>query len=220
MSDSRRSKITKPNTKSPKVRKITCKVRGCKKVKNLNIDGYCESRARRPLQTGDLYDKCQECSEVVSEKQSGITCDKCEIWHHIECVNISDDQYKSLVSASDHGSHIFHWYCQFCRPKCVEAVAKIELLESQTRNLATNMAKLTERVGKLENNLGKEVKSNVRIQLDEKADIDKRKMNLIVCNMRESEPPNALKGSAWYTDDKKNCGYQELFKNSRGILRY
>ena len=193
---SRRNRITKPNTKTPRMRQITCKVRACKRVKNLNVDGYCETHRRRPVQTGDLYDKCQECSEVVLVDQYGVTCDKCEIWHHIECVGITNDQYKCLFSETN----IFQWYCRFCKPKCLEAVAKIELLESQTRNLASNVVKLTERVSKLENNITKEVKSNVRTQIDETVDIERRKMNLVVHNIPESLPDN---NNGWYNAEKK-----------------
>ena len=150
----------------------------------------------------------------MKDTHKGVTCDKCEIWHHIECVNISDEQYKSLFAGFDYATPVFHWYCRFCKPRCIEAVAKIDLLESQTRNLATNMAKLTERVGKLENNIKKEVISNVRTQIDEKVDIDKRKMNLIVHNLPEPVKPSISKGvdNAWYTDDKKAADTRAFVK--------
>ena len=64
------------------------------------------------------------------------------------------------------------------------------------------MVRLGERVDAIENNMGKKVVDRVRTQLDEREDIERRKMNIIVHNLPETHPPQD-RNSRWYTDDKK-----------------
>ena len=80
---------------------------------------------------------------MVKVGEPGVACDKCEIWYHIECVGITADEYKYMVSDGNSATPKFYWYCRYCKPKCVEAVAKVDLLETQTRNLATKVEKLS-----------------------------------------------------------------------------
>ena len=93
-----------------------------------------------------MYDTCLQCSELVEEGQNGVCCDKCCIWFHIECVGMNKKQYKHMIEDSNKGKPMFYWYCHHCREKCVEAIAKIDLLENQTKNLATKVTKLDDRV--------------------------------------------------------------------------
>ena len=102
----------------------------------------------------------------------------------------------------------FHWFCRFCRNKCIEAIANIDLLENQTRNLAVNLTKLTERVAAIEGNVTKEVTTNVRSQLNERSEIDRRKNNVMVMNLPEPVVEKQANGkevsSTWYTKIKKD----------------
>ena len=199
---SRRDKLTQPNTKSPKFREPTCKVRGCKVKRGLNSDGFCKTHVKRVLDVRDLYADCKECSEEVKTGQSALTCDKCSIWYHIECVHITDEQYKVIMDANETDKNMFHWYCRFCRDRCIEAVAKIDLLEGQTRNLASNVDKLNDRVDQLEAKMSKTVVNNVRTELDERGDIERRKYNVMVFNLPET-PQKPGKPNTWYTDELK-----------------
>ena len=201
-SGSRRNVTLKPNTKSSHYSTRTCKVRACKS-KNLNPDtGFCIKHARSKFNNDDLYEKCRECSEMVTSIEYGVTCSKCDFWYHTKCVGISQDQYKCMIEDGNRDNPLFHWYCRFCREKCIEAVAKIDLLENQTRNLATDLTKLDQRVDALEAKLSGKVKETVRSQLEQKFDIDRRKFNVIVFNAPESVQSDT--DTPWQTDKKKS----------------
>ena len=137
---SRRPVIQQPNTKSSHYRSRTCKVKSCKVRNDLNNDGYCRTHTKSNYNNADLYEKCRECSEMVDGVQYGVECEKCNFWYHIECVNMTTEQYKCMIQNAS--QNMFHWYCRFCKKQCVEAVAKIDLLENQTRNLSSKIIKL------------------------------------------------------------------------------
>ena len=85
---------------------------------------------------------------------------------------------------------MFYWYCRHCREKCEEAIAKIDLLENQTKNLATKVTKLDDRVKEIEGRMTKNVHETIRSQLDERNDVERRKMNV-------------GHDRAWYNKNKK-----------------
>ena len=200
---SRRAKLTEPNTKSPVFKPVkqkvqTCKLKSCKVTKNLDIGGYCKSHVRKHVNIGELYAECRQCAEEVKAAQCAIACDKCAVFYHIECIGVSKEKYKMIMEDAALDQPALHYYCPFCRVKCMEAVAKIDLLEGQTRNLASNVAKLTERVENLESKVVKTVSQNVRTELDERNDIERRKNNVVVFNMPESNTKDS-----WYSNDIK-----------------
>ena len=178
--------IQRPNTKSSHYRPRTCKVRACKVRNDLNNDGYCRNHTKSGYNNADLYEKCRECSEMVDGEQYGVECEKCQFWYHIECVNMKVEQYKCMIKKSgNENSCMFHWYCRFCKKQCIEAVAKIDLLENQNRNLTSKIMKLDERVDALESKISTNVKKDISSQLDEREDINRRKYNVVVLNLPE-----------------------------------
>ena len=200
-----------------KLKRKTCMVKSCKVTLNLNGLGFCVKHVKKGISNDLLYDSCRECSYLVKVGEPGVTCDKCEIWYHVECVGISEDEYRCMLKDANLASPKFHWYCRFCKQKCIEAVSKVDLLETQTRNLATKVEKLSERVNTIESSMSKSVKENVRSSLDERADIERRKHNLIVLNMAESNIDGA---SAWYTAKKKEADlalFSEIAESSLDI---
>ena len=208
---SRHDKIVKPNTVSSKFKEPTCKLRSCKAKKGLNTDGFCKVHVRKSVNASELYSECKECTNEVKESQQGLCCDKCSMWFHIECIGVSLDQYKFIIDANKNDMSMFYWYCRFCRDRCVEAVAKIDLLEGQTRTLASNVATLNERVDKLETKISSSVVHNVRSELDERADIDRRKYNVVVFNVEESKVAgNKNVQNAWYTEKRKEADMEKF----------
>ena len=201
---SRRAKLKGPNTTSPVFRPVklkiqTCKIKNCRVTKNLDKSGFCKSHIRKNVDIGELYSECRQCADEVTKEQCAVACDKCAVFYHIECIGISQEKYKVIMEDAALNQPALHYYCPFCRVKCMEAVAKIDLLEGQTRTLASNVAKLTERVDNLESKVAKTVTQNVRTELDERNDIERRKNNILVFNMTEPETTD----NAWYSNDVK-----------------
>ena len=212
---SRRAKLTEPNTKSPVVRPVkpikhkiqTCKLKSCRVTKNLDKDGYCKSHVRKCVNIGELYSECRQCAEEVKSGQCAVACDKCSVFYHIECIGVSQEKYKIIMEDAALDQPVLHYYCPFCRVKCMEAVAKIELLEGQTRNLASNVAKLTERFENVESKVVKTVTQNVRTELDERHDIEQNNVLVfLVCLV--------------YNNKKRKESRSNKHDNSTQILYY
>ena len=52
---------------------------------------------------------CPICRTTVHVHQFAVSCDRCNYWHHVQCVNMSDRMYV------DHSDTIdLHWYCTPC----------------------------------------------------------------------------------------------------------
>ena len=208
--------ITKPNTVSPHVnarnninKAPTCKVRACRAKLNLNDRGFCPTHIRVGLKTAELYVNCKECGDEVFKQDNGVSCDKCFIWYHIQCVGMSAKQYECMMKDSDSSNPMFHWYCRFCKNRCMEAVAKIDLLENQTSNLASKIGVLNDRVDALETKMSKTVKTTVTSEMDERTDIDRRKLNVMVFNLPE-QASDVSKQSSWYTQEIKDADLASL----------
>ena len=147
---------------------------------------------------------CPECDKLVGNDEAGVECDKCLTWYHIQCVGITVNQYKVMVEEGSSRCK-FHWYCKPCKPRVIEAVEKIDLLESTTRRIAINVEKLTTRMDTMERKMSSTVVTNVRSELDERSDINRRRLNLMIYNVPTpviDDQPIGQKNS-WYTDKKK-----------------
>ena len=52
---------------------------------------------------------CKICKSKVKDNDSSIRCDICNMWSHIECVNISPKTYVKLQD-----DDVSAWYCPIC----------------------------------------------------------------------------------------------------------
>lgn len=59
---------------------------------------------------------CKICVREVVVGAKGVSCDGCEDWHHLGCVNITNKIYKSLYEAENLKINI-KWYCKDCDEK-------------------------------------------------------------------------------------------------------
>ena len=50
---------------------------------------------------------CGDCGNVISEMDTGIMCEVCDMWHHAKCAGVSDEAYAVL-----HGNEAMHCYCK------------------------------------------------------------------------------------------------------------
>jgi hypothetical protein len=66
-------------------------------------------------------DSCLLCQKEVKGQDSGLGCDMCGDWYHIQCVRIKNEIYKILQKGSKGDLGGVHWYCK----QCFGAVAKL-----------------------------------------------------------------------------------------------
>ena len=184
------------------------------------MHGYCKVHIRRDMDQKGIYGMCPECDKMVDYDEFGVTCDKCLTWYHIHCVGISDEQYKCMLSDGSRGRPQFHWYCQRCNDRVKEAVSKIDLLESKTRETAVKVENLIQRMDKVESKMSKDVVKNVRCEMDERADIDRRKLNVIVYNMPQHEVSGIdNEKTAWYSEKKIKADRDEFLRIAQKSLK-
>ena len=92
-------------------------------------------------------DICQTYDQKVLDVQKAISCDKCLIWYHILCQDISNRQYEMIKSLKDK----IIWLCNDCQTnenKCKQEITNlkknIEVLTKEINDLKTGMEKQIE----------------------------------------------------------------------------
>jgi hypothetical protein len=51
---------------------------------------------------------CPICRTRVTENQPGMVCDRCNAWHHADCLYIDEEEYQELCNSSG------EWFCTCC----------------------------------------------------------------------------------------------------------
>ena len=54
----------------------------------------------------DLNGICPECKKKVTYRSKGVECDCCLNWYHVNCGDISDNEYRNISETV--------WYCRKC----------------------------------------------------------------------------------------------------------
>ena len=177
---------------------VACKSVNCKKTKDL-VDGFCPSHLKmtnvEKLTT--LY-PCNVCTKEIADKQSAMCCEYCLKWHHITCVNMSKEVYDILFKETIDG---ISWYCQTCKDKAKEAISKVSSIEQQNKVIKEDVAELKEKVQNIEKTISIQVKESINSSIQEKDDIQPRKLNLIIYGVPEHDPNDENK-SNWDNDAK------------------
>ena len=143
---------------------------------------------------------CLKCEDALGENDEVIECHGCKDWCHKACSSLTAAQYSCLQG----GGNFIQWFCQKCRGKEGEEQSRTRL-EAQMAGLMRMMMTVTEKLGrleaeyssqkKIEEKIEKIVDKKVQEYLEEKEEKEKRKLNIIVCNLPESteENPEARK---------------------------
>jgi hypothetical protein len=83
-----------------------------------------EERAEEMGECGDggkeRKGKCGDCGKEV--KETGLGCEICDKWFHIECQGITPIEYKAINAATKY----VHWYCRGCDTGVVNMWRKIK----------------------------------------------------------------------------------------------
>lgn len=147
-------------------------------------------------------DICPNCENTVKTEENGLNCEDCCHWWHAKCCNISDEKYEWLAESDN-----IVYVCDQCRSKGKDdsnsnaAIMKklSEMMLCMQTVLASNDKitmvnnDLVQRVTALEssrNIVQEEIKANitkqVKEEMGESAEREKRRLNLIIQNVPES----------------------------------
>ena len=126
-----------------------------------------------------------------------IQCELCLSWFHTVCVDIADDAYLWLKKLTG-----TRWFCDGCNPKLENLMEKANSIEAETKVLKTDMTNVMDRLQKVEKKLEGSVHKEIGSALNERTDIERRKMNLIVFNLPEPEMPSETPNNAWDLPEK------------------
>lgn len=104
--------------------------------------------ATKQVCPSDKIEKCNVCDKLVRDNDLGLQCEICESWFHINCQEITDDEYNFLIL---HKS--LHWYCLICNKSVVDVIkmvatlkTKYEKLQESVDTIDKNVSSLTSRV--------------------------------------------------------------------------
>ena len=139
-----------------------------------------------------------EDSEAQAEERS-IQCDSCSKWLHQQCTDILVSEYKCLTKAK---SSSLKFICQYCLEAEVKPNKKLDEIEkkvSEIFNLVNNLkaflkdtvreevsARFNEEINKKVDDVKIELNKEIKTNLEEETEKEKRKNNLIILNIPES----------------------------------
>ena len=193
-----------------------CKIPKCQRYANLTSDGICprhDTLAKKDK--GDVVYNCLECTLPCIDTQKALLCERCDQWAHIACAGIEEEIYDVFFK---HGSKLtaFRYFCKKCDDKVTEALEKYTTLEHDTRELQTDMKVVQQQLDGIQKTIKTSIKENLNTAIDDKKEIDKRKMNLIVFGLDEIDE----NGSSWSTTDKVNkdiATISDIITNDLGV---
>lgn len=129
---------------------------------------------------------CGTCLIEVKSTENGLQCEWCLRWFHSNCEKVSGQEYKRL---SDKNCKL-RWFCRSCNsnfPKFRKVQSKLEEENKQLRleneSLKDILKQLQDKMECFKTEIMKEIKDELR----EEQDKEKRKPNLILFQMTESD---------------------------------
>ena len=193
----------------------SCQTTGCSKRKDLNDVGKCprcvEAIIKYQNKASDVpVFPCGTCTRECEEKSRSIMCNYCEKWFHSQCVDLDDESYDFMMKKLKS----LKWFCNACDVKVDEAIEKCISLEKQTKSLQAGMVAMEQRIATVESKVAGTVHKEIHNAINERADIDRRKCNLVVYNFPEAIIPDeeGEKKTAWDTGVRRSADTEALSK--------
>jgi hypothetical protein len=139
--------------------------------------------------------QCTECNEACDGENGEIECFVCKNWTHMKCGKISDEMLNMLALDN------LQWICKRClnqtekNPKEVDLQSRTEAQLSKLLDLVPLIHSLKTKIERIEDGLGIEkleekieevVDRKLAAALEEHQEIEKRKRNILIVNLKES----------------------------------
>ena len=160
-------------------------------------------------------DECRVCRKTFRSKDKAVECEICLNWFHKKCEKISDALYEVLNDDSNN-CHWYCHYCEVGAKKIHASLTRLqtdqEAIRTEVKSLTTEIQRLQIKDQCLEkkvNDLQTEqqilsqqiqaktnlqegysacnFKETVKEEIEEREDIEARKMNIIIYNLPEAE---------------------------------
>lgn len=164
---------------------------------------------------------CGKCNKEVKEETKAVECDNCALWYHLQCTKVSARLYEEI----NEGNGESVWHCDTCKGVVKGMITEIEKLKEENEQLRIDMKcviehnknlnqKLKEIEDKWEekkNEMVEAIIGEVMYKIQQREDAEKRKNNLMIFKMKESEK---TLGREREVEDTEKC--HELFTQHLG----
>ena len=178
-----------------------CKVSRCSRWANLDPDGvFPHHVALAAKAKGEVIYKCLECDTACTQDQKALLCERCDCWVHASCASIEDEIYDVFFKK---GSKLpgIRFFCKKCDDKVTEVIEKCTTLEQDTITLKKDMANVKAEIAEINKTIKTRVDDKVSDIMDDKREIERRKMNLVVFGLPEADAGDTDK-TDWSTTEK------------------
>ena len=154
------------------------------------------------LPVAHTNNKCQVCKVTVKKREQAVNCNKCKFWLHATCINMQANEYNTLKKTSKLKNSM--WFCDNCLGEVTSivddpTVDPVNKLLTRISTLETTIQKLEKslqvvQTGQLsyDENFDEIVERKVREYMDESKEVEKRKMNLVINGIPESNDEDAV----------------------------
>lgn len=79
------------------------------------------------------------CASDVKSTDKGLSCETCEKWFHIQCEDVTEDQYTFLIKKEN---QTLHWFCKDCETTTLNTGKVIFALKTKQESLEEAISKL------------------------------------------------------------------------------
>jgi len=109
------------------------------------------SKTRGPTGSGNKGEVCPDYdknNKKVSDRETGLQCEICEIWFHAKCQTVPEETYKLMQHES------IHWFCYGCNKGIGKVIQSLAGLQARQDQLETRQQDMEIKVQELEQTVG------------------------------------------------------------------
>ena len=164
---------------------------------------------------------CIKCSKNVKTNDKAVQCKVCELWVHITCQDISEEEFKMLCKLSKNGG--VHWMCNSCdkanaklNSRVIALESRMSSLEGETSSNTASIYKVVNEVRDIKESVGKQnekfesIPEMVQNLVHEELNTRERKRNnIVIHNIQESQNSNV--------QDRKADDYNQVVDIMKSI---
>ena len=135
---------------------------------------------------------CLTCENAIDDDNVDvIECHGCKEWCHKPCTGLTGAQYNCLRNRGN----FIQWFCVECRENDREGIEPKSRLEAKMDSILKVLSSLhakledtkNENLREIERKIEEVVEGKVKEYMEEKEEKEKRKLNIIICNLPESQ---------------------------------